>query len=770
MPIRSIRSSSLMSSSPMLSSSSQDSSDSPSKSDSGQSTPRPGNQAPISLESPNQTRQGSNSPTADVILFKSTRTTDTSAKKTDASVASAHPTRVKKPRPLSHPPSIPPPSATTPIKSSARSFRRPSKELALLTPPNSDSKASASRIESAKEDGDVGSEIGVNPPFPKLEFDDAEISAGIANDEVEDGEDANRTEFSRSQSKEDVMPVIMPNKELQSTMPDPLYNPNNTTNVYINGLRPFFSQAELVKLASMFGKVLSCRVFHRFNHNTRGQADGKEQPGSTYAFVLYSSLEDAERCIKSLLKYSDLHPSFARTQRLPGSRGGLISESLEAETLLRSAEKVAATRDLGSSTSSSSYERTSTEVLIQGLPRSATREVVESLLRPHVAQDIRLLPLGTESSNDSRLVAYVRLPSQQAVDETIERLHNRSVAGWTDRDTSVKLHVVVTNPVEAQIPTPPSSAGSTSQFSIPSPSAPPGLSRQLDPPFELGGMQPWMNGIYGGPNHLPPYAAQFNHQPPSSSSNSPPQPFAPNPSATTSTPFPSRLYSTLSPFGFMNRMHSSQPPNIPIHQYPILKPSGVQYVPSEIPLGGLPLPPSYYNIPGIGLGGEQHPQYQESVSQPPPSSGIGMGQNQSPNNPPPPTPSYLQSPFSGRFPQPRPGMNSPHHVGFSHHPSSSPAYGQPPYQAPMRRFYPRGAESHPSIPSVGVAGRSGFGSHVPGPQAPFQVGDSSVNVNQAMSSPDHASNVPDVGGYPSSSAHQGFQSTGRGRWKGKAKA
>ncbi|KAG8894806.1 hypothetical protein FRC01_012732, partial [Tulasnella sp. 417] len=36
--------------------------------------------------------------------------------------------------------------------------------------------------------------------------------------------------------------------------PDPFYNPNSTTNVYINGLPPFFTHEQLTRLASEFGK------------------------------------------------------------------------------------------------------------------------------------------------------------------------------------------------------------------------------------------------------------------------------------------------------------------------------------------------------------------------------------------------------------------------------------------------------------------------------------------------------------------------------------
>lgn len=50
----------------------------------------------------------------------------------------------------------------------------------------------------------------------------------------------------------------------------------STTNVYINGLAPYFKAEELSRLASEFGKVLSFRVFHRFNQ-TKPNGGGQQQ-------------------------------------------------------------------------------------------------------------------------------------------------------------------------------------------------------------------------------------------------------------------------------------------------------------------------------------------------------------------------------------------------------------------------------------------------------------------------------------------------------------
>ncbi|KAG9024767.1 hypothetical protein FRB95_011073 [Tulasnella sp. JGI-2019a] len=247
--------------------------------------------------------------------------------------------------------------------------------------------------------------------------------------------------------------------------PDPFYNPNNTTNVYINGLAPFFKMEELARLASEFGKVLTCRVFHRFNQ-TKPNGGGQQQ-GSTYAFVLYETLEDATRCITALRKYSDLHPSFARTQRLPGARG---SQPTTAAGLLdknRPAYQGSPGRVSGTSPSTllpaafvgqpETVIEDAVELLIQGLPATADTEIVESLLRPHRALSIRLLPIGTELSRDGRKIAHVRLTSHEAANETFQRLHLRGVCGWKDPDggnaaESVKLQVTIINPLGSAMP------------------------------------------------------------------------------------------------------------------------------------------------------------------------------------------------------------------------------------------------------------------------------------------------------------------------------
>ncbi|KAG6843838.1 hypothetical protein H0H87_012669 [Tephrocybe sp. NHM501043] len=84
-----------------------------------------------------------------------------------------------------------------------------------------------------------------------------------------------------------------------------------TPNVYINGLPPHFPEDQLLALASPFGDVLSVRTF------TRHVRDSE----SGYGFVLFANTDAAERCIISLRRYRNLHPTYSKqAHKIPGTR------------------------------------------------------------------------------------------------------------------------------------------------------------------------------------------------------------------------------------------------------------------------------------------------------------------------------------------------------------------------------------------------------------------------------------------------------------------
>jgi hypothetical protein len=97
---------------------------------------------------------------------------------------------------------------------------------------------------------------------------------------------------------------------------------HKTPNVYINGLPPHFPEEQLYALAAPFGAIRSVRTFTRH----------VKESESGYGFVLYVSLrfevpflnadfrfetvEAAEKCIMSLRRYRNLHPTFSKVSGL----------------------------------------------------------------------------------------------------------------------------------------------------------------------------------------------------------------------------------------------------------------------------------------------------------------------------------------------------------------------------------------------------------------------------------------------------------------------
>ncbi|KAG8918516.1 hypothetical protein FRC01_001812, partial [Tulasnella sp. 417] len=200
-----------------------------------------------------------------------------------------------------------------------------------------------------------------------------------------------------------------------------------------------------------------------------------QQQGSTYAFVLYATVEDATRCITALRKYSDLHPSFARTQRLPSGRPhqpttaeGLLDKNRPEYRGSPDTPDVDAPQapSAGSSKDASAaqhqpsklpgpHQRSAKEeevdVLIQGLPADTTPENVRSLIGDRIVPlSISLLPFGTEQKREARQVAYVRFGSRKDANDVINKLHMTRVLGFGNNDRSTvppTLQVVEISPV-----------------------------------------------------------------------------------------------------------------------------------------------------------------------------------------------------------------------------------------------------------------------------------------------------------------------------------
>ncbi|KAJ7214337.1 hypothetical protein GGX14DRAFT_696599 [Mycena pura] len=108
-----------------------------------------------------------------------------------------------------------------------------------------------------------------------------------------------------------------------------LADKDKTPNVYINGLPPNFPEDQLFALAAPFGSVRSVRSF------TRHVGDAE----TGYGFVLFDDIASAERCINSLRRYRNLHPTFSKVCAL----SGFLNVPADERRLLQQVHKIPGT-------------------------------------------------------------------------------------------------------------------------------------------------------------------------------------------------------------------------------------------------------------------------------------------------------------------------------------------------------------------------------------------------------------------------------------------
>ncbi|KAF8734944.1 Mov34 protein, partial [Rhizoctonia solani] len=284
---------------------------------------------------------------------------------------------------------------------------------------------------------------------------------------------------------------------------DPLFNPQNTSNVYINGLPTFFSTSQLYDLCSEFGPITSVRTFDRLNTPEPSFAD----------------IESARRCIVALRQYSDLHPSFAKTQKIPqsstdsqlsdafekrmerlsmfdqssrflaanapqpiASRSAPMAPSVpaEADDLAWRARVVSAPVVLQGpnprpkfSNGRSSLEtvledpavpqETPADVFVEGLPVNIQRSELDVLFAPHRILDNRVCQMAGPPGMPNSMAGVMRLPSLSAARDVEARLNGWRLTGWS---YDLKVVVIVNqndedndNPFEVQPGRAPAPAG-----------------------------------------------------------------------------------------------------------------------------------------------------------------------------------------------------------------------------------------------------------------------------------------------------------------------
>ncbi|KAF8628059.1 hypothetical protein AX17_006062 [Amanita inopinata Kibby_2008] len=220
-----------------------------------------------------------------------------------------------------------------------------------------------------------------------------------------------------------------------------LDNSHKTPNVYINGLPPHFPEEQLYALAAPYGPIRSVRTFTRH----------VKESESGYGFVLFETVDAAERCILSLRRYRNLHPTFSKqVHKIPG-----IVYSQPPPQPFQDPECVAASPDTwgqnGSQDSELSFKEkmeslhdpTSTNLYMEGLPLSIDEPTLAALVSPHRISSSRFFQ--TRLSNPPRIIAFVRLETRAGAEEVIERLHGRMVRGWNDTGSRISVRFADTN-------------------------------------------------------------------------------------------------------------------------------------------------------------------------------------------------------------------------------------------------------------------------------------------------------------------------------------
>ncbi|TFY57408.1 hypothetical protein EVG20_g8562, partial [Dentipellis fragilis] len=203
-----------------------------------------------------------------------------------------------------------------------------------------------------------------------------------------------------------------------------------TPNVYINGLPPNFPEENLFEMTKDFGPVVSVRTF------TRHVSERPSSVNSGYGFVLFETIDGAEKCIESLRRYRNLHPSFSKQiHKIPGtSYAALASSTSGAISPSPSVSSASDAGTAGSETFKARMERlkdeSSTNLYMEGLPLSIDEATLGALVNPHVIKSSRFFQ--TKLSHPPRIIAFVRLESRAACEDIIERLHGRMVRGHDD--------------------------------------------------------------------------------------------------------------------------------------------------------------------------------------------------------------------------------------------------------------------------------------------------------------------------------------------------
>ncbi|KAJ7151982.1 hypothetical protein C8R46DRAFT_1303338 [Mycena filopes] len=266
-----------------------------------------------------------------------------------------------------------------------------------------------------------------------------------------------------------------PTDPAEQQQPPPKPDPTHTPNVYINGLPPNFPEDQLFELAAPFGAVRSVRSF------TRHVGDAE----TGYGFVLFETIASAEKCINSLRRFRNLHPTFSKqVHKIPGTMysqprpaaalalaptptsAQSASNANNANNANNNANNTNGAHSAGTASSLAAWEqesaatsagedagfkakmerladRASTNLYIEGLPLSIDEATLAALVSPYSIRSSRFFQ--TKLSSPPRIIAFVRLETRGAAEEIIERLHGRMVRGWNDPGSRISVRFADTS-------------------------------------------------------------------------------------------------------------------------------------------------------------------------------------------------------------------------------------------------------------------------------------------------------------------------------------
>lgn len=193
------------------------------------------------------------------------------------------------------------------------------------------------------------------------------------------------------------VPSLFAAPSFEEALENSLYNPNNTTNVYIRGLPPDTTDASLVQICERFGEIATSKAI----------VDAQTNTCKGFGFACFVKEGDATLCIAGLIHYG-YQVSFAK-------------ESFS--TRLKNLQDPQSTNLYLSNLPLSMHEKVK-------YPHSVltwlTDQDLEELFQPYKVVSNRIL---RDSNNVSRGVGFARMCDRESAEAIIAKFDNTPVAG-----------------------------------------------------------------------------------------------------------------------------------------------------------------------------------------------------------------------------------------------------------------------------------------------------------------------------------------------------